>query len=71
MTEDKNTKNIKKTGLTSLVLSVLAAAIGVQSNKNLEKDFNQSSSIPYIIAGIAFTVLLVIMLIMIVKLVLS
>ncbi|WNO11710.1 DUF2970 domain-containing protein [Teredinibacter sp. KSP-S5-2] len=33
----------------------MAAAIGVQSNKNRELDFQQSSIIPYIISGIIFT----------------
>lgn len=61
----------KKLGLGSLVVSVLGAAIGVQNRKNLEKDFEQSSPLPYIIAGIVFTALFMLSLIMIVRWVLS
>lgn len=64
-------KATKKIGFLSLIVSVLAAAIGVQNKKNLEKDFAQSSPIPYIVAGIAFTVLFVITLILVVRVVLT
>lgn len=52
-----------------LVLSVLAAAIGVQSNKNREQDFQSNSILPYIIGGIIFTVLFLFSLIFIVSLI--
>ena len=62
----ENTSNDEPTeekGLPFLhiLTSVLAAAIGVQSKKNQEKDFNAKGSIYiYIAAGIIFTVLFVI-----------
>lgn len=42
--------------------SVIAGALGVQSRKNRERDFAQSSFVPYIIGGIVFTVLFVLVL---------
>lgn len=55
----------------SLVISVLGAAIGVQKRANLEKDFSQSSPLPYIVAGVVFTIIFMLTLIFIVKLVLA
>jgi hypothetical protein len=45
----------KGPGWWSIVLSTIAAAFGVQSKRNLEKDFNSSSILPYVIAGVLFT----------------
>jgi asparagine N-glycosylation enzyme membrane subunit Stt3 len=39
--------------------SVLAAAFGVQSSKNRERDFKHGRASTFILAGIIFTVLLV------------
>lgn len=61
----------KKPGMLSLMASVLAAAIGVQSKEKLEQDFSQSSPMPFIIAGVVFTALFVVGLIFIVKLVVN
>lgn len=61
----------KKPSFAHLMVSVLAAAIGVQKKKNLEEDFASSSPMPFIVAGIVFTVAFVFSLIFIVKLVLS
>ncbi len=57
----------QKPSLWSLVLSTFAAAFGVQTNKNRERDFQQSSIVPYIIAGIIFTALFMLTLILIVS----
>jgi hypothetical protein len=44
MADDKtNSQPTVKPGLGSLVKSILAAAIGVQTDKNREKDFTQGS----------------------------
>ena len=48
-----------KPTITQIIKSVLAAAIGVQSDKNRQNDFNQDSLPTYIIAGLIFTVLFV------------
>ena len=42
-----------------VTMSVLAAALGVQTDKNRERDFSQSSPLPYIVGGLLFTVLFV------------
>lgn len=59
----------KKLGIWHYVKTSLAAAVGVQSNKNRELDFSQSSIIPYVITGVAFTALFVLALIFIVSLI--
>tara|TARA_B100000767_G_C19755873_1_gene532925 strand:- start:406 stop:681 length:276 start_codon:yes stop_codon:yes gene_type:complete len=54
--------------LMHIITSVLAAAVGVQSKKNQEKDFNAKGSIYiYIAAGIIFTGLFVITVAIVVK----
>ena len=42
-----------------IVGSVLAAAFGVQSSKNRERDFKEGKFVTFIVAGIVFTALLV------------
>lgn len=59
----------KKLGIWHLVKTTLAAAVGVQSNKNREMDFSQSSIVPYIITGVVFTAFFVMTLIFVVSLV--
>jgi hypothetical protein len=49
------------------IKSVLAAFIGVQSDKNRQIDFEQGSLTAYIVAGLIFTVLFVSALIFIVS----
>ena len=39
--------------------SILAAAIGVQTDKNREKDFTQGSPLAFIIGGFVFTALFI------------
>ena len=58
----------QKLSILHILTSVLAAAVGVQSKKNQEKDFNGKGSIYiYITAGIIFTVLFVITIVTVVK----
>ncbi|MDC0598895.1 DUF2970 domain-containing protein [Gammaproteobacteria bacterium] len=54
-----------------VVLSVIQASFGVQNKKNRERDFQQGSPLPFIIAALIFTVLFVLTLVFVVKLVLS
>ncbi|MEP5763122.1 MAG: DUF2970 domain-containing protein [Halieaceae bacterium] len=42
-----------------IVGSVLAAAFGVQSSKNRERDFKEGKFINFIVAGVVFTALFV------------
>lgn len=58
-------------GFLHVVFSTLAAAIGVQSNKNRERDFKGGSIKAYIAAGIIFTTLFVLTLVLVVKTVLE
>ena len=61
-----------KLPLLHVIKSVLAAAVGVQSKKNQEVDFNHRSSIyVYIVAGIVFTALFVMTVAFVVRLVLG
>ena len=52
-------KGKKKSSFISVVGSILAAAVGVQSNKNREKDFENQTIMPYIIGGVVFTVIFI------------
>ncbi|MRI34159.1 hypothetical protein EOPP23_14290 [Endozoicomonas sp. OPT23] len=61
----------KGTGIFATVQSALAAAFGVQSNKNRERDFSQGEPAHFIIAGVIGTVAFICILGLIVKLVLS
>ena len=54
-----------------MIGSVIAAAFGVQSTSNRERDFTGSSAKPYIIAGVVFTIIFIAIILAVVKLVLS
>ena len=60
-----------KPSLISVVKSILAAAIGVQSDKNRTRDFEQGSPLTFIVAGIVFTLVFIVSLSLIVGFVLS
>ncbi len=60
-----------KVKLWSVVKSILAAGIGVQSNKNREKDFQEGSPLAFIIGGFVFTLLFIVTVATIVGFVLS
>ena len=60
-----------KVKLLSVVKSILAAGIGVQSNKNREKDFQEGSPLAFIIGGFVFTLLFIVTVATIVGFVLS
>lgn len=68
--KDENREK-KRPSFGQVVLSTLAAAIGVQSNKNRERDFKGGSIKAYVAAGIIFTALFVLTLVLIVKTVLG
>jgi len=52
------------------LMSVLAAALGVQSNRARERDFSQGKPSHFILLGVAFTGLFVLIVLGVVKLVL-
>jgi hypothetical protein len=64
-------KPTDKPGFFNILLSTFAAAFGVQSRKNQEKDFKHGNIYVYIAAGIIFTVLFVFTVIFAVRAVLS
>lgn len=53
----KNDEKEKEPGLAQIVASVFAAAFGVQSSKNQERDFKHGKARVFIISGIIFTLL--------------
>ena len=55
----KQPSNQQKSRLISVVKSILAAAIGVQTDKNRTRDFEQGSPLAFIIGGIVFTLLFI------------
>ncbi|AWM61675.1 DUF2970 domain-containing protein [Pseudomonas songnenensis] len=60
----------KRLTLREMLGSVLAAALGVQSGKNRARDFSHGKPSHFIILGVGFTVLFVLMILGLVKLVL-
>lgn len=57
--------------LLSIVASTLAAAIGVQNSKNRKRDFKSGKMLPFIIAGVVFTLIFIGTVLTIVNVVLS
>ena len=53
-----------------MLQSVLAAAFGVQSGKNRSRDFSRGKPSHFIILGVSFTALFVLVIVAVVKLVL-
>ena len=67
---DQQDNNQQEPGLRQTVASVLAAAFGVQSNANRQRDFKHGKARNFIIAGVVFTALFVLTLVLVVRLVL-
>jgi len=59
------------TGFINVLKSAMAAAFGVQSNKNRERDFSQGKPVHFIIAGIILTICFVCVIILLVKIMLA
>ena len=71
--EKDSTPSQEKTrepGFWEVVMSVLAAALGVQTSKNRERDFTKGNPLVFIAAGLIFTILFVLTLIGVVNLIL-
>ena len=54
-----NPQQQKPPGFRALIQSVFAAALGVQSSKNRERDFTGGKASHFIVAGIVFTFLFI------------
>lgn len=66
----KNMAN-DKPGFLQAIMSVLQSFMGVQSGKNLERDFQHGKPIHFIIAGLVLTLLFILVVWGVVTLVLS
>jgi len=67
--ENINTK--KRLNIFQVIGSVFAAGLGVQSSKNRERDFKQGNIGVFVLAGIAFTLLFIGLVIAVVHMVLQ
>lgn len=68
MTE--NPKQQRPPTILEVAFSVIAAAFGVQSSKNRQRDFSTGNPLVFIVAGLIFTVLFVLTIVGVVNLVL-
>jgi hypothetical protein len=64
-----NHEETREPGFWEVVMSVLAAALGVQTSKNRERDFTKGNPLVFIAAGLIFTILFVLTLIGVVNLI--
>ena len=71
MTEEKKSNSEDKVTLLSSIVSACAAAFGVQSKKNLERDFKHKKPSVFILSGIIFVILFIGVIYSVVQLVLS
>ncbi|MCK5090917.1 MAG: DUF2970 domain-containing protein [Gammaproteobacteria bacterium] len=71
MTEEKKSNSEDKVTLLSSIASACAAAFGVQSKKNLERDFKHKKPSVFILSGIIFVILFISAIYSVVQLVLS
>lgn len=71
MSDVSENKNNGKPGILKIMQSILAGAIGVQSDKRRQEDFSNHTPWPYIIAGLLFTACFVGGLILVVQMVLA
>ena len=60
-------KDDRSTHLGSVILSTLAAAFGVQSGKNRERDFSKGNFKAYVISGLIFTAVFISTIVVLVK----
>jgi len=67
----KKPEQQKSPSILKVIFSVIAAAFGVQTGKNSERDFSTGKPLVFIAAGLIFAILFVITIIGIVSLVLQ
>jgi hypothetical protein len=61
---------MSKPNILQIAKSVIAAAAGIQSQKNREQDFQHGSFSSYVIGGVLFTITFIIFIVLIVSMVL-
>ena len=62
MTEQHQQDDNKPTQVTTwqVIVSVFRAWLGVQTNENRKRDFSSSDPVPFIIAGVIFTLIMIV-----------
>ena len=68
--EPKEEDSKNKVSFLQLIRSVLSAAVGIQSKKNLERDFKHGKLSTFVIAGVIFVALFIFTVTSVVRLVL-
>ena len=66
---DEDPQKLEPLTLKEMLQSVLAAAMGVQSGRNRSRDFSRGKPSHFIILGVAFTAIFVLVVLGVVKLV--
>ena len=64
-------ENLSPLTFLEMLGSTLSAALGVQSERNRERDFSRGKASHFILMGLGFTIVFVIIMVLIVKLVLA
>ncbi|WP_299975987.1 DUF2970 domain-containing protein [uncultured Pseudoteredinibacter sp.] len=67
----QDSTTMDKPGFFTLIVSTFAAAFGVQTDKNRERDFQHGNIYSFIAAGIIFTVFFVLGTVFLVKFILA
>ncbi|RUO48563.1 DUF2970 domain-containing protein [Pseudidiomarina donghaiensis] len=67
MSEHKPEQQPQKPRFWDIVVSVLAALFGVQSDKNRQRDFNHGNPAVYVAIGAVFVILFVLTLVLVVN----
>lgn len=70
MSTEKNLHDRQRPSIWQVIMSILAAAFGVQSQQARARDFTHGNPVVYIIGGIVFVVVFVLILVLVVQLVL-
>ncbi|MGI0154217.1 MULTISPECIES: DUF2970 domain-containing protein [Idiomarinaceae] len=63
--------HVEKPGLLAVIVSVLAAMFGVQTEANRKRDFNKGNPLLFIGIGVVFAVLFVLGLVLLVNTILA
>ena len=66
-----NEQEKKAPGLIDVAHSVLWAMLGVQKQKNYERDFNKGKPWQYVVVGLVAVTIFILTIVMVVKMVLS
>jgi hypothetical protein len=69
-TTNSTTEDKKPLPFWRIILSVMQASFGVQTQSNYERDFKQANLLPFIVAAVLFTALFVLTVAFVVSLVL-